>query len=106
MQVMDVALPHELNTEEAGSTVRGFGLELRDTYGAALYEPAPSEYEGRPSQCPRTYFHDDRAVDEEGNFLKAKIRALGDRRFWPAEVERIRETWELRCNRALRKAGM
>ena len=47
-----------------------------------------------------------RAVDADGNFSKAKIRALDDRKLGPAEVERIREMWELRCNRALRKAGM
>ena len=47
-----------------------------------------------------------RAVDWDGNFSKAKIRARDDRKIGPVEVERIREMWELRCNRALRKAGM
>jgi hypothetical protein len=46
-----------------------------------------------------------RAVDEEGNFSKTKIRNLDDRKLGPVEVERIREMWEMRCNRALRKAG-
>ncbi len=46
-----------------------------------------------------------RVVDEEGNFSKTKIRSLDDRKLGPVEVERIREMWELRCNRALRKAG-
>ena len=46
-----------------------------------------------------------RAVDEDGNFSKAKIRRLDDRKLGPIEVERIREMWETRCNRALRRAG-
>jgi hypothetical protein len=51
-------------------------------------------------------FMTSRAVDADGNFSKAKIRALDDRKLGPIEVERIREMWELRCNRALRKAGV
>ena len=47
-----------------------------------------------------------RVVDDEGNFSKTKIRSLDDRKLGPVEVERIREMWELRCNRALRKAGV
>ncbi|MDD5200537.1 MAG: MobA/MobL family protein [Terrimicrobiaceae bacterium] len=46
-----------------------------------------------------------RAVDAAGTFSKAKIRNLDDRKLGPIEVERIREMWEVRCNRALRKAG-
>ena len=37
--------------------------------------------------------------------FKTKIRSLDDRKLGPVEVERIREMWEVRCNRALRKAG-
>ena len=47
-----------------------------------------------------------RVVDEDGNFSKTKIRSLDDRKLGPVEVERIREMWEMRCNRALRKAGL
>jgi hypothetical protein len=71
-----------------------------------MREPAPSEYEGRPSQCPRTYFHDDPRGGRGRQFSKAKIRALDDRKLGRVEVERIRDMWELRCNRALRKARM
>jgi hypothetical protein len=39
-------------------------------------------------------------------FSKAKIRALDDRKLARVEVERTRDMWELRCNRALRKARM
>ena len=46
-----------------------------------------------------------RAVDEDGNFSKTKIRSLDDRKLGPIEVKRMREMWEMRCNRALRKAG-
>jgi hypothetical protein len=50
-------------------------------------------------------FMTSRAVDEDGNFSKAKIRHLDDRKLGPVEVGRIREMWEIRCNRALRRAG-
>ena len=35
-RAMDVALPHELSTKAQWDLLRGFGLQLRDTYGAAL----------------------------------------------------------------------
>ena len=50
-------------------------------------------------------FMKSRVLDEAGNFAKTKIRSLDDRKLGPIEVERIREMWETRCNRALRKAG-
>ena len=106
-RAMDVALPHELNTKAQWELLRGFGLQLRDTYGAALcvslHHP---NTKGDHRNVHGHIFMTTRAVDDEGNFSKAKIRALDDRKLGPAEVERIRETWELRCNRALRKAGM
>ena len=105
-RAMDVALPHELNTKAQWELLRGVRPSIaRHLWLGALREPAPSEYEGRPSQCPRTYFHDD-PRGGRGRQFKAKIRALDDRKLGPVEVERIREMWELRCNRALRKAGM
>jgi hypothetical protein len=51
-------------------------------------------------------FMTSRIVDEEGNFSKTKIRNLDDRKLGPIEIERIRDMWEMRCNRALRKAGL
>jgi len=51
-------------------------------------------------------FMTSRAVHEDGNFSKRKIRQLDDRKLGPLEVERIREMWEIRFNRALRKAGL
>ena len=50
-------------------------------------------------------FHDD-PRGGRGRQSKAKIRALDDRKLGRVEVERIRDMWELRCNRALRKARM
>ena len=47
-----------------------------------------------------------RVVDADGNFSKSKIRDLDDRKLGPVEIERMREMWEVRCNRALRKAGV
>ena len=106
-RAMDVALPHELNTKAQWELLRGFGLQLRDTYGAglcvSLHHP---NTKGDHRNVHGHIFMTTRAVDDEGNFSKAKIRALDDRKLGPAEVERIREMWELRCNRALRKAGM
>ena len=106
-RAMDVALPHELNTKAQWELLRGFGLQLRDTYGAALcvslHHP---NTKGDHRNVHGHIFVTTRAVDDEGNFSKAKIRALDDRKLGPAEVERIREMWELRCNRALRKAGV
>ena len=106
-RAMDVALPHELNTKAQWELLRGFGLQLRDTYGAglcvSLHHP---NTKGDHRNVHGHIFMTTRAVDDEGNFSKAKIRALDDRKLGPAEVERIREMLELRCNRALRKAGM
>ncbi len=106
-RAMDVALPHELNTKAQWELLRGFGLQLRDTYGAglcvSLHHP---NAKGDHRNVHGHIFMTARAVDEDGNFSKAKIRALDDRKLGPAEVERIREMWETRCNRALRKAGV
>ena len=105
-RAMDVALPNELTTKAQWDLLRGFGLQLRDTYGAAL---CVSLHHPNPERDQRNVhghiFMTSRAVDEEGNFAKRKIRHLDDCQLGPVEVERIREMWEIRCNRALRKAG-
>jgi MobA/MobL family len=105
-RAMDVALPHELSTKAQWDLLRAFGLQLRDTYGAALcvslHQP---NAKGDNRNVHGHIFMTSRAVDEEGNFSKTKIRSLDDRRLGPVEVERIRGMWELRCNRALRKVG-
>jgi hypothetical protein len=104
---MDVALPHELSTKAQWDLLRGFGLQLRDTYGAALCVSLHyPNTKGDNRDVHGHIFMTSRAVDEEGNFSKAKIRRLDDRKLGPIEVERIREMWEVRCNRALRKAGL
>jgi hypothetical protein len=105
-RAMDVALPHELSTKAQWDLLRGFGLQLRDTYGAALcvslHRP---NTKGDQRNAHGHIFMTSRVVDEDGDFAKTKIRNLDDRKLGPIEVERIREMWELRCNRALRKAG-
>jgi len=105
-RAIDVALPNELSTKAQWDLLRGFGLQLRDTYGAALcvslHHP---NAKGDIRNVHGHIFMTSRAVDDEGNFSKRKIRRLDDRRIGPVEVERIREMWEVRCNRALRKAG-
>ena len=105
-RAMDVALPHELTPRAQWDLLRGFGLQLRDTYGAALcvslHHP---NSKGDQRNVHGHIFMTSRAVDEEGNFSKRKIRHLDDRKLGPVEVEWIREMWEMRCNRALTKAG-
>ena len=106
-RAMDIAVPHELNTMAQWELVRGFGLQLRDTYGVALcvslHHP---NTKGDHRNNHGHVFMTTRAVDSEGNFSKAKIRDLDDLKLGPLEIERIREMWEVRCNRALRKAGL
>ncbi len=106
-RAMDVALPHELNPKAQWDLLRGFGLQLRDEYGAAvcvsLHHP---DTKGDQRNTRGHIFMTSRAVDEDGDFAKTKIRSLDDRKLGPVEVERIREMWEVRCNRALRKAGL
>ncbi len=106
-RAMDVAVPHELSTKAQWDLVRGFGLQLRDTYGAALcvslHRP---NAKGDDRNVHGHIFMTTRAVDADGNFSKTKIRNLDDRKLGPIEVELIREMWEVRCNRALRKAGV
>jgi hypothetical protein len=106
-RAMDIAVPHELNTKAQWELVRGFGLQLRDTYGVALcvslHHP---NTKGDERNVHGHIFMTTRTVDAEGNFSKAKIRTLDDRKLGPLEIERIREMWETRCNRALRKAGI
>jgi hypothetical protein len=106
-RAMDVALPHELNTTAQWDLLRGFGLQLRDTYGAglcvSLHQP---NGRGDYRNVHGHIFMTTRAVDDDGNFSKKKIRELDDRTLGPQQVEKIREMWEVRCNRALRKAGM
>jgi hypothetical protein len=105
-RAMDVAVPHELNRKAQWDLLRGFALQLRDTYGTALcvslHHP---NTKGDHRNVHGHIFMTTRAVDEEGTFSKTKIRNLDDRKLGPVEVERIREMWEVRCNRALQKAG-
>jgi hypothetical protein len=105
-RAMDVALPNELSTKAQWDLLRGFGLQLRDTYGAALcvslHHP---NTKGDNRNVHGHIFMTSRAVNEEGNFSKRKIRHLDDRKLGPVEIERIPEMWEIRCNRALRKPG-
>ncbi len=105
-RAMDVAVPHELSAKAQWDLVRGFGLQLRDTYGVALcvslHHP---NTKGDHRNVHGHIFMTTRSVDGNGDFSKVKIRNLDDRKLGPAEVERIREMWGVRCNRALKKSG-
>ena len=106
-RAMDVAIPHELSAEEQWRLLRGFGLQLRDTYGCALsvslHHP---NRKGDDRNVHGHIFMTTRVVDEAGNFSKAKIRCLDDQKLGPIEIDHIREMWEVRCNRSLRKVGV
>ena len=84
-RAMDVALPHELSTKAQWDLLRGFGLQLRDTYGAALcvslHHP---NTKGDNRNVHGHIFMTSRVVDEEGNFSKTKIRSLDDRKLGPS----------------------
>jgi hypothetical protein len=99
-RAMDAALPHELNPKAQWDLLRGFGLQLRDEYGAALcvslHHP---NTKGDQRNAHGHIFMTSRTVDQDGDFSKTKIRGLDDRKLGPVEVERIREMWEVRCNR-------
>jgi hypothetical protein len=72
-RAMDVAVPHELSTKAQWDLVRGFGLQLRDTYGVALcvslHRP---NAKGDDRNVHGHIFMTTRAVDADGNFSKAK----------------------------------
>lgn len=106
-RAMDVALPHELNTSAQWDLLRGFGLQLRDTYGVglcvSLHQP---NAQGDHRNVHGHIFMTTRTVDDDGNFSKKKIREFDDRTLGPQQVEKIRAMWEVRCNRALLKAGV
>jgi hypothetical protein len=101
-----MALRNELSTEGQWDLLCGFGLQLRDTCGAALcvslHQP---NTKGHNRNVHGQIFMTSRAVDENGNFSKTKIRSPVDGKLGPVEIEQIREMWEIRCSRALRKAA-
>ncbi|MCK9588997.1 MAG: MobA/MobL family protein [Terrimicrobiaceae bacterium] len=75
-RAMDVALPHELGTKEQWALLRGFGLQLRDTYGCAvcvnLHQP---NVKGDSRNTHGHIFMTARAVDEKGNSPPIKSAA-------------------------------
>jgi len=85
-RAMDIALPNELSTKAQWGLLRGFGLQLRDTYGAALcvslHQP---NTKGDIRNVHGHIFMTTRAVDEDGNFAKKKIRELDDRKLGPLQ---------------------
>lgn len=72
-RAMDIAVPHELNTKAQWELVRGFGLQLRDTYGVALcvslHHP---NTKGDERNVHGHIFMTNRVVDADGNFSKTK----------------------------------
>jgi hypothetical protein len=72
-RAMDVALPHELNTKAQWELLRGFGLQLRDTYGSALC--VSLHHPNTKGDYRNVYGHifmTTRAVDADGNFFKGE----------------------------------
>jgi MobA/MobL family len=105
-RAMDVALPHELNPKAQWDLLRGFGLQLRDEYGAALcvslHHP---NTKGDQRNAHGHIFMTSRVVDDDGDFSKTKIRSLDDRKLGPVEVEPLSSAkptgWLCVENRAL-----
>ena len=72
-RTMDVALPNELSTKAQWDLLRGFGLQLHDTFGAALCVSLhPPNTKGDHRNVHGHIFMTSRAVDDEGNFSKTK----------------------------------
>ena len=78
--------PTSLAPKAQWDLLRGFGLQLRDTYGAALcvslHHP---NTKGDSRNVHGHIFMTSRAVDEDGNFAKTKIRSLDDRKLGPSK---------------------
>ena len=73
-RAMDVALPNELTPKAQWHVLRGFGLQLRDTYGAALCVSLHhSNANGDQRNVHGHIFMTSRAVDEEGNFCSRPL---------------------------------
>ena len=94
--------------ERAAMTVKTSALagEVRkriEKITALLSSPTPIQ--GRSAQCPRSHFHDEPCCRRRRRFFKNENSQSRNRKRGPVEVGRIREMWEVRCNRALRKAG-
>lgn len=71
---MDVAFLHELNTKAQWELLRGFGLQLRDTYGSALCVSLhPPNTKGDHRNVHGHIFMTTRAVDADGNFQRRRF---------------------------------
>src|SRR4029434_4195274 len=73
-RAIDGAFLHDLTTKAQWELLRGFGLQLRDTYGSALcvslHHP---NTKGDHRNIHGHIFMTSRAVDEDSNFSRTKI---------------------------------
>tara|TARA_R100000687_G_scaffold72940_1_gene63296 strand:- start:1790 stop:3019 length:1230 start_codon:yes stop_codon:yes gene_type:complete len=130
-----VSLPHELSLEKQRVLVRGFCLWLHDRYGisslAAIHHPLAHglDQEIIEDLIPQTEGQKKPAKlrkDERGNHLNQHVHILCPTRFWnedtksfgrklrdldgivsgPRIVQEIRDEWQQRVNRQLKKLGV
>ncbi len=130
-----VSLPHELPLETQRVLVRGFCLWMHDRYGisamAAIHHPLAHGVDDEvvADMIPQTEGRKKSAKprkDERGNALNQHVHILCPTRVWDAEtksfgkkirdfddvktgpgcVRQIREEWQRRVNRHLKKAGV
>ena len=96
------AIPAELDEADGIALVERFAKELGERYHTAtawaVHRP------DRRSDQRNTHGHvvlPTRALEDDGQFSRKKIRALDDRRTGPAEIHAIRALWEKCANEAL-----
>lgn len=98
-----IALPVELSQEKQIEAIESFRRDLEKTYHVATTAAIHYEHEHNP-HCHLMITT--REISQEGDklFFGAKTRSLDDKKTGSQEIERIRESWELTCNRQLEMA--
>lgn len=98
-----IALPVELDREAHLKLVDEFRQHLEKTYRVATTAGIHYEHEHNP-HCHILFTTREVEKNQEKVFLTEKTRVLDDKKTGSREIEKIREAWELTCNRALELA--
>ena len=100
-----VNLPHELPLEENIRLARAYALEYRRRYGVAgeIAVHAPP-MEGDQRNIHFHFLHNERSVDDDGNFSRKKAEFTRGNR--STHLTEMREWWAKRVNRELGKYGV
>ncbi|CAA7611634.1 MobA/MobL protein [Candidatus Terasakiella magnetica] len=98
------ALPHELSAVQRQTLVEDFGRAMADRYGCAVdYAIHAPDAAGDQRNHHAHIAWTERVIRGDGT--GSKIRAFGGRDR-AEELRRIREMWEVCCNRHLTRAGV